>query len=427
MFLKNNLARIKDRLIELIKFKILQCAIIVHSIYIIASFILFFSGGEVDFIVYYQAGNNFINDITILYNFPYIFPFRYFPLSAVLFVPFSLLPYATSFVLFTTINFLLNILICTVIFKLGMLLKNDRPEKTEKRLITFISVYLMSFPVVSNYVLGQINLYVSLMILVSLYVFVQYDSPKSHTLGGVLLGMSALIKPITVCMIPFLILLHYDLPNKNFNLSLKKSFIRLTGFLMPLALNLVVFLTVPNLFEDFINTNFTGEYTITTNPSFSLTKLLTNFFLFYKIDFNQMVIFISVLIVTGVLAFLIHILKVPSKTAIVYGYLLGMIVMFLSYFDSWDHHIVVFTPLLILIMVDLPEDSNTTRNYLKPGFFALSFLNLIGFGVFFLVQEYFPFNFVSTIFLCWVLLGIGKYIVSENRKGEKVKHEIDEL
>ncbi len=241
MVLKTTLKRIKNRLFELLKFKIIQCAILVNSIYILVSLVLFFNGGDVDFMVYYQAGNNFINDITNLYRYPYIFPFRYFPLSAVLFVPFSFLPYDTSYVLFTFINLFLNLLTCLLLYKLYKLIVDDCSEKNEKRLLTFICVYLMSFPVASNYVLGQINLYVSLMIFTSLYVFIKYDSTKSHLLGGMLLGMSAVIKPITVCMIPFLILIHYDLSNKRINLHFKKSVIRIFGFLIPLALNLIVF------------------------------------------------------------------------------------------------------------------------------------------------------------------------------------------
>ncbi|MBN1803556.1 MAG: DUF2029 domain-containing protein [Candidatus Lokiarchaeota archaeon] len=377
--------------------------------------------------MYYQAGNNFLSDIINLYSFPYVFPFRYFPLSAVLFVPFSLLPYGIAFILFTFITLFLNILICVVLYKLYMLIVINRTEKTEKRFFVFMSVYLMSFPVASNYVLGQINLFVSLLVLISLYTFIKYDSKNSHMLGGVLLGMSALIKPITVCMIPFLILAHYDLSKKKISLSFKKSVIRIIGFIIPLACNLIVFFLFPSLLEDFVSTNFTSKYAITANPSFSVTKLFTNFFLFYDINFDQLVIFLCVLIIIGLLAFIIYILKVPGKNTIVYGYLLGMIVMFLSYFDSWDHHLVVFTPILILIMINFPENSKTTKIYLKPGFFALSFLNLIGFGVWFLIYEYFPYNFVSTIFLFWILFGLGKHIVSENLKGDNINHENDEL
>ncbi len=148
---------------------------------------------------------------------------------------------------------------------------------------------------------------------------------------------------------------------------------------------------------------------------------MTNFFLLYDMPFNQIVIFLSVLIIVGFFTLVIHILKVPSKNAIIYGYILGIIVMFLSYFDSWDHHIVVFTPLLLLIMVDLPENSKITKFYLKPGFFALCFLNLIGFGVWFLTQDYFPFNFVSTLFLCLILFGIGKQVISEYINNKNIK------
>ncbi|MFX1237421.1 MAG: glycosyltransferase family 87 protein [Promethearchaeota archaeon] len=423
MNLKTKLRRIYDRFLELLEFNIFKLAVVIHLIYFTISLIIFFMGGEVDFIVYYQAGNNFTSDILNLYTFPYLFPYRYLPLSALLFVPFAFLDYQISFVLFNVINLILNILICVMIYKLASLFLEEKDKSTEKRLVFLISIYLIGFPQLSTYVLGQINLYVSLLLLTSLYIYLKYNSMKMQLFGSILLGISIIIKPITICMIPFLILIHFDLKSKKFTVEWKKTIIRLVGSLIPLMLNLIVFYLYPSLWEGFLNTNLTSEYTITANPSFSITKLITNFLLLYDFPFEQIIVFLGVLLVIGGISILTLILKKPGRDLMVFGYLLGIIVMLLSYFDSWDHHIVVLTPLLIIMIMNFPENSKLTRKYLKPGFLVVSFLNLIGFGVWILTQAFFPYNFVSTVFLLLVLFGMVKHVVSENLSSEEIERE----
>jgi len=84
--------------------------------------------------------------------------------------------------------------------------------------------------------------------------------------------------------------------------------------------------------------------------------------------------------------------------------------MFLVYFDTWDHHILILTLMLIIVLFDLPRKSEITKLFLKPGLYILNFLNLVGFGIIGLLTiSYFPYNFVSTIFILLILYGIGKY------------------
>jgi len=82
--------------------------------------------------------------------------------------------------------------------------------------------------------------------------------------------------------------------------------------------------------------------------------------------------------------------------------------MFLVYFDSWDHHILNLLPILIIIIFALPRQSNVTKRYVKPTFFFISFLDLLCFGIYFLLEPWFPYNFGSTIFLLISFIGICK-------------------
>ncbi|GAG70298.1 unnamed protein product [marine sediment metagenome] len=138
---------------------------------------LFVFRSDSDFYVYYRVGEIFINDPANLYNpanYDGIWPFRYFPLSALLFVPFYLMDFELGFIVFNLINLILNILISIILYKLILLIRREDHEKEENRVILYICLYLIGLPQVFNYILGQINLYVTLLILLSLFVFLKY-------------------------------------------------------------------------------------------------------------------------------------------------------------------------------------------------------------------------------------------------------------
>jgi len=415
MNFKSSIVQIKKRFLELLKYQIFRYAIIIHLFYFIGSYILFFLGLEGDFLVYYEAGDIFLNDINTLYTHMYKFPFRYFPLSALFFSPFSLLSLELSFIIFNAVNLILNILICVILYKIIIFIRRDENEKDEKRIITYLSLYLIGFPQVSNYVLGQINLYLSLLILISLFIFLKYDGIKWQIIGSFILGISFVIKPISIFLIPFLLIINYDMNTRKIKFDFRKSAIRIITVLIPLALNVIIFFIYPNLLEDFIYTNFTSEYAATINPSFSITKLITNFCSLYNIPFNQLFIFIGVLCIIGGIGLFLFLYAKDEQHSIIYGYILGIIIMFLVYFDTWDHHILILTPILIIVIFDLPRKSDITKKFLKPGFYVLNFLNLVGFGIVgILTISFFPYNFVSTVFMLLILYGIGKYSLLKN-------------
>ena len=70
---------------------------------------LFFYREQNDFLVYYKVGEVVLRDINDLYTEPYLWPFRYFPLSALYFVPFYLMGFDFGFIIFNLINLILNI------------------------------------------------------------------------------------------------------------------------------------------------------------------------------------------------------------------------------------------------------------------------------------------------------------------------------
>jgi len=102
---------------------------------------------------------------------------------------------------------------------------------------------------------------------------------------------------------------------------------------------------------------------------------------------------------------------------LIFGYLFGILIMFLAYFDTWDHHILQITPLLILALFTMPRNSEITRKYIKPGFFFLNFFGLVFTGIFLLTEAFFPFNFASTLFLILIFIGISLYGLKKQSNG----------
>ncbi|MBA7628738.1 hypothetical protein ES703_36233 [subsurface metagenome] len=415
-------SKIIQRIKELWEHKIFRYALILHSFYFILSIILFFAYYQEknDFIIFYKVGNIFINDIENLYNqTEYLWDFRYLPLSALFFIPFSILNFQVAFVIFNFCNLILNFLICIILYKIIMLIRNEDHEKDDKRIILYISIYLMGLPHVLNYIYGQINLYITFFILLSLYIFLKYDDFKWQLIGSIFLGISIIIKPTAFFLIPFLIILNFDLERKKLSFNFFKSAIRIIGVIIPVLLNFIVFLLYPTIWEGFLDTNFTGSNPIALNFSFSITKLITNFCYFYNIPFNQIFVLLGVIGILGGLGFIIFIIKRFEKDSIIYGYAFGIIIMLLVYFDSWDHHLLNLTPILILIIFNLPRESKVTGS-IKLSLFFFSFFDLAFVGIWYLIYPLFPYNFTPTFFLILTFYGISKYCLfkQHNRKIE---------
>jgi len=414
-------SKIIHRIKELWEQKIFRYALILHSFYFILSIILFFAFYQEknDFIIFYNVGNIFINDIENLYNQTYyLWDFRYFPLSALFFIPFSILNFQVAYVIFNICNLILNFLICIILFKIIMLIRNEDHEKDDKRVILYISIYLMGLPHVLNYIYGQINLYITFFILLSLYIFLKYDEFKWQLIGSIFLGISIIIKPTAFFLIPFLIIFNFDFEKKKLRFDFFKSAIRIIGVIIPVSSNFILFLLYPAIWEGFLDTNFTGSNPIALNFSYSITKLITNFCYFYNIPFNQIFVLFGVIGLVGGLGFIVFIINRLEKDSIIYGYSFGILIMLLAYFDSWDHHLLNLTPILIIIIFNMPRQSKITGS-IKLSLFFFSFFDLAFVGIWYLTYLLFPYNFVPTIFLILTFYTISKYCLIKREMREK--------
>ncbi|MFW9823731.1 MAG: glycosyltransferase family 87 protein [Candidatus Thorarchaeota archaeon] len=423
MIRKRILPQIKERIKILWGYKIFKYTLLIHGGYFIASiFLTLFLFREMnDFLVYYEVGGVVLRDINDLYIETYNWPFRYFPLSALYFVLFYLMGFDLGFIIFNFINLILNIVICILLYKIINFVKGGDHESDDKRIILYVCLYMISLPQIFNYILGQVNLYVTLLILLSLYVFLKYSDIKWQLIASFTLGLSIVIKPITIFMIPFLFVVQFDLKKRLFKFNFIQSITRLVGVIIPLFLNLIIFIIFPRLIQGFLATNFTSSEPSQVNHSFSITKLIINFFYYMGFNENQVLfiqlpLFLIILIIFGVTALLSFIIRRNVKHSILYGFSFGILVMLICYYDSWDHHLLNLIPLLMIILFALPKRSEITKKFIKPSFFFLSFLDLAFMGLYFLIMGIFPFNFASTIFLLLSFYGIIKYLNSKKNK-----------
>ncbi|MBN1215914.1 MAG: DUF2029 domain-containing protein [Candidatus Lokiarchaeota archaeon] len=402
----------------LIKNKVFRLAIIINLIYVILTSILtlVFFYSQNDFLVYYNTGGKILNDINNLYTYnPELsWQFRYFPLSALFFIPFYLIGFEAGFICLQVLNFCINILICIFIYKIIVLIRGKDFFLKNNRIIIYISVFLISAPQFYNYILGQVNLFITILILISLYIYLKKESFIWQFIAGIMLGITINLKPIAIFIIPFLIVIEYNHEIKKFYLKIKQSFIRLLGVFIPLFFNLILFIIYPTLLKGFIDTNISGEDPVDINQSFSLTKIIINIIDFIGSAFNQLVIITIVFALFFSVSIIIYVFRKNTKNSLVIGYTLGIVIMLLIYFDSWDHHLLILIPILIILISNLDQKENLRKYYFLPAFFFLNFITLLFLGIYYLLKDIFPFNFVPTIFLIVILFGIYQYLLKNN-------------
>lgn len=386
-------------------------ACIINALYLISAFIFFYfldsplmSIDDNDYLSFYYAGLNVLEDLPNLYKSSLSpFPFRYLPISAYFFTPFSILGLKLGYFIFQIFNFFLNILIIYLIYKIIQIYKGlsnssnlcyklntfrDIFDKTENESILHqTAVFLIMLPQLINYFLGQINLLVSIFILSSLFYFLK-GGVKNDLLGGFLLGLGISIRPTLIFVLPFLIVLNYNREAKKFTFNFKITVMRLLGSVILILISGIYFLIYPQMFIDFIELNFAGNYPDYT--SFSLTRAIIIILLLNKVDPNGFLIFIIIAIIILVPIFFLHIQTSNHPINLINGYLAGILITLVVYFESWPHHIVVLAPFLIFfILINKNFKYYKLFKYLH---YLIALLMVIFWGILYLSWRFFPFN-----------------------------------
>jgi len=415
-------------------------AIGVNLFYLVLTFIFFYffdsflmNINNNDYLSYHNAGSIVLEDLPNLYDSSlYLFPFRYFPLSAYFFTPFSLLGLKVGYFVFQIFNFFLNFINIYLIFKIVQIYKNLNPDidinyelydlrfvysKSEnKSILNQNAIYLIMLPQFMNYFLGQINIIVSFFILASLFYFLKGGS-RNDFLGGLLLGLGILIKPTLILIIPFLIPLQYIRERKRFSFQLKQTIQRLSGPIIVIAISGLFFLIYPEMLADFIEVNLAGKYTysivsdLDINPSFSLTRIVIISFELVGLNFSNFIVFIVITFLFLLPLYFLFTISKNQPKKLINGFFIGILIMLIVYFDSWPHHLVILAPFLIIFILLNKDFEHLT--FIKYIHYLLATLMLGFWGIFFLTYKFVPFNIGGLVLL--ILLYYNIFIYYRNR------------
>ncbi len=392
-------------------------AFLINITYLIITFIFFYgldsslmNKNTNDYLTFHNAGLLAIRDISNLYNSSlYIFPFRYFPLSAYIFTPFSALGLDGGYFVFQLFNFSLGMINLYIIYKIIKIIKRETSMESfnlvkfryvfsdpkNESILHQYAIILIILPQFMNYFLGQINILVSFFILLSLLYFLK-KGIKNDFLGGLFLGFGILLKPTLILILPFVILLNYNKENKRYDFDFKRSIIRLLGPIVLLMSSWIYFLLFPQMFDDFIEVNLGGKYTYTIeggleiNPSFSLTRIILTLAEIFGAKLNGFLTLVTITLLILIPTYYLFIHNSNKSTKLVEGYLGGILVMLIVYFDSWPHHIVVLAPFLAFFL--LFHKNFKFYKMIKSLYYLLAVLIVIFWGIFYLTYEFLPMN-----------------------------------
>lgn len=415
--------------------KFFLLAIFINATYLIVTFFFFYfldsslmSSDNNDYLSFYNAGLIVLEDLPRLYDSSlYLFPFRYFPLSAYFFTPFSLLGLETGYFMFQILNFFLNLLNLYLIFKIiklymdqsnnhnldydlgsfKIIFSNPRNEP----ILHHFAVFLITLPQLMNYFLGQINILVSFFILSSLLLFLK-GGTRNDLLGGILLGLGILIKPTLILILPFIVALNYNRADRKLTLKVKESIIRLGGSLILIGLSGLFFLVFPNMLRDFIDVNLAGDYTynvggLEINPSFSLTRVLLIILGLIGLKVNGFLVFGLITLLFFIPLYYLFISSPNQTTKLIYGYLAGITITLIVYFDSWPHHIVILAPFLVLFLI---LNKNFERyKFFKSLHYLIAILMVIFWGIFYLTYLIIPVNIGGLVLIILLYYNLIMY------------------
>lgn len=154
-----------------------------------------------DFQVYYDAALRIISDLPLYFHEETHYLFKYSPVSAMLFIPFTPIPFFWAKVLYW---FLLTLVIAFGFWLMLHLLKPDifKNETARANRIILLVIPILALHFLRELHLGQVN-----NLLMVIYVMILFFWQKSNYLAAaLLLAISIYIKPFGLIFIPYFFL-----------------------------------------------------------------------------------------------------------------------------------------------------------------------------------------------------------------------------
>ena len=258
-----------------------------------------------DFQVYYRAAERLLdgqNLYRIVSDGHYIF--KYSPVSAVYFIPLSLLPLELAKVIYWLASSVAFCIVLVLIFRMG------DPQKTISGPGKLNLLYIISFICLGAFLeleihLGQVNIFILLLLLVSAYCSLQ-DRPL---MSGLLLALSIYLKPFG------LILFAYYLYRSKFRDSL--YFLLFTAVLLVLPLlfygSFEMFIQQNRLWLQEIQIELNGKQDLLAPYNHTIFSVLARYTPLRWIEWTATGTLVFQLVVLAVLGFLFILLRISNR------------------------------------------------------------------------------------------------------------------
>ncbi len=153
--------------------------------------------GMADFAVNYRAGQRLLRGETLYQPADGHYMFKYFPSAALLYAPFTALPIELAMVAW----FLLSVAAFAAMFRIV-----DRllPVKQERYLLAIAGAILAKY-MLHELRLGQINVFVTLLMLASFESLDGWPGWRGEVIAGILAGIAVAIKPYAALLVLYLL------------------------------------------------------------------------------------------------------------------------------------------------------------------------------------------------------------------------------
>ena len=353
----------------------------------------------VDFIVFYESGQVFVNTPGQIYAVnPNGLPFRYFPSFAAYMAIFSSIPMIQLFLINISFMMLCNVGIVYFVYQICIQKGVSTQTKNFERTLVFVFIAPQH---IVNIMFGQIT---QLAILIMLIVLTILQSNNHNTIqwyfiAGLLIGLASTIKPFFLVFFPFLIPVSIG---GRFGISVSlRHFVGVsTGFILTMIPNFVYFILYPNAFGEFLGINL--MQTLTGQHSTSLTNLILVFIP------NTYLIKLGIITVIGGVIFFrsyLSFIRAPQmKKSFLQHFTDMAFLVLLVYPDSWFLFLAVWYAFLAPSMLSLYNSSSISEQEMrKVDLLWSGSNNLLGFFWIGIVIHYLILGF-DPIIPIWLLI-----------------------
>ena len=354
------------------KSRLLKIALAFNLIYyfgVVFSFIFLLIQGTVfdtvftvDFRVFYEAGEAYVNSPGDIYTVnPYGLPFRYLPSFAAYMAIFSFIPLIHLYLINISLMMLCNMGIVYFVYQICIQKGISRSTKNFERTLVFVFIAPQH---IVNIMFGQITQLAILFMLIALSILHSKNRNEIqwYSLVGLLIGSAATIKPFFLVFIPFLIPITIG-GKYGISISLRHFAGVSIGFLLTMVPNILHFILYPNTLGEFLQINLLEN--LTGQHSTSLTNLILAFVYIPDTFLIQLGIIITIGGFIFFKSYLRFLRAPPTQKQYLHHFSDMTFLILLVYPDSWFLFLAVWYAFLAPSMLFLYNSPSISEEEIK--------------------------------------------------------------